>query len=212
MTNRPTAEYTSFDEAYDYFNAKLFEGKLPLALITLNRKSKAYGYFSPERFISRANGSEKVDEIALNPDGFEVRTDEQILSTLVHEMAHLWQQHFGEPPRKCYHDREWADKMQDIGLMPTDTGMSGGKRTGQKVTHYILKDGQFSISAKSLLETGFKLNWQSNVPLEEEKEKKKSKVKYTCEWCGQNAWAKPNASLVCGDCMEKMEGEENAED
>lgn len=206
--NKPVEEYSVFDQAYDYFNASLFGGKLPLCLITLSRKAKAYGYFSPERFVSRNNGDQKVDEIALNPDGFEVRSDQEILGTLVHEMAHLWQQHFGEPPRKCYHDREWADKMEEIGLMPTDTGLVGGKRTGQKVTHYILKDREFDKSVKKLLDTGYKLNWQSYAPPEEEKEKKKSKVKYTCPECDQKAWAKPESNLICGDCMEPMEGEE----
>jgi hypothetical protein len=32
-------------------------------------------------------------------------------------------------------------------------------------------------------------------------------VKYTCPTCGQNAWAKPEASLVCGDCQEEMEAQ-----
>lgn len=207
--NNPTEEYDVFEKAYDFFNAALFGGQLPLCLITLSRKAKAYGYFAPERFISRGNGDQKVDEIALNPDGFEVRTDKEILGTLVHEMVHLWQQHFGEPPRKCYHDREWADKMEEVGLMPTDTGLVGGKRTGQKVTHYILKDRDYDRAVSKLLEEGFKLNWQSCSPPEEEKEKKKSKVKYTCPVCEQNAWAKPEANLVCGKCMERMEGEDD---
>lgn len=209
MDAKPTQEYSVFDQAYDYFNAELFEGKLPLCLITLNRKSKAYGYFSPERFMSRANGSERVDEIALNPDTFEVRTDEQILSTLVHEMVHLWQQNLGDPPRRFYHDKQWAGKMKEVGLQPTDTGLPGGKTTGQRVTHYILKEGLFAGSAKKLLGEGFKLNWQSATPEEqEEKDKKKSKVKYTCHLCGLNAWAKPKAKLMCGECKLDMWNEE----
>lgn len=209
---KPTQEYSVFDQAYDYFNAELFGGKLPLCLITLNRKSKAYGYFSPERFMSRANGSERVDEIALNPDTFEVRTDEQILSTLVHEMVHLWQQNLGDPPRRFYHDKQWAAKMKEVGLQPTDTGLPGGKVTGQKVTHYILKEGLFAESAKKLLGEGFKLNWQSTTPEEqEEKEKKKSKVKYTCHLCGLNAWAKPKAKLMCGECKLDMWNEDGEE-
>lgn len=209
-TTKPTQEYSVFDQAYDYFNATLFAGKLPLCLITLNRKSKAYGYFSPDRFMSRGNGSERVDEIALNPDTFEVRTDEQILSTLVHEMCHLWQQHLGDPPRKFYHDKQWAAKMKEVGLQPTDTGLPGGKVTGQRVTHFIVREGLFAESVKQLLGEGFKLNWQSATPDEkEDKEKKKNKVKYSCPKCEQNAWAKPKASLVCGECMEPMGGEDD---
>lgn len=205
---RPTQEYSSFDQAYDFFNARLFEGKLPLCLITLQRKSKAFGYFSGDRFVSRNNGNEKIDEIALNPDTFERCTDQYIISTLVHEMTHVWQYRLGRRPRKAYHDRQWADKMEEIGLCPSTTGQPGGARTGQKCSHYLPDEGPFIDAWNELLGTGFKLNWQSNAPVEEKKETKPSKVKYTCPECEQNAWAKPEASLVCGDCMERMESEE----
>jgi hypothetical protein len=35
-----------------------------------------------------------------------------------------------------------------------------------------------------------------------------SKTRYTCPACELNAWAKPDANLVCGDCQETMEAEE----
>jgi hypothetical protein len=40
----------------------------------------------------------------LNPDHFG-RTDELILSTLVHEMAHVWQKTHGKMPRRDNHNR-----------------------------------------------------------------------------------------------------------
>jgi hypothetical protein len=33
----------------------------------------------------------------------------------------------------------------------------------------------------------------------------------TCPGCGVNAWAKPKISLVCGDCKEEMDAEEQDE-
>jgi predicted SprT family Zn-dependent metalloprotease len=74
----------------------------------------------------------------MNPDSFTERTDEAIMSTLAHEMAHVWQQSHRTPPRRSYHDRQWAAKMKEIGLQPSTTGERGGKETGQSVTHYIL--------------------------------------------------------------------------
>jgi predicted SprT family Zn-dependent metalloprotease len=71
-----------------------------------------------------------VDELALNPDNFEDRTDEQIMSTLLHEMCHCWQYYFGEPSRGGYHNREWASKMKEVGLHPSDNEKPGGKETG----------------------------------------------------------------------------------
>jgi hypothetical protein len=37
--------------------------------------------------------------------------------------------------------------------------------------------------------------------------KERSKTKYSCPSCNQNAWAKPDSALVCGQCMEPMEAE-----
>ena len=56
-----------------------------------------------------------------------------------------------------------------------------------------------------LAESGLQLHWQSVPANEQAKAKKSSKTKFTCPDCGQNAWAKPEAVLVCGECMEPME-------
>ena len=200
-------EYTAFEQAYQWFNAKLFENTLPPCLITLQRKARSRGYFANDRFEHRAGGN-TTDEIALNPDTFRGRSDKEILSTLVHEMVHCWQRHFGKVGRGGYHNKEWAAHMVTVGLMPTNTGEAGGKTTGQSVTHYIMDAGAFDRAADALLATGFQLRWQSYARNEEEgKRKGASKTKYTCPDCGQNAWARPSANLVCGDCEVHMEEE-----
>ena len=190
-------EYSSFEQAYRFFDEKLFGGVLPECLITLQRKAHSAGYFSAERFENR-DGSDKTDELALNPDTFIGQSDLQILSTLVHEQAHLWQHHHGKRPAKAYHNKQWADKMESIGLMPSDTGQPGGKKTGKQMSDYIISGGLFEVAASELFDSGFKLNWQS--PSAPAKEKPKSKVKYTCGCCGLNAWAKPDVNLMCGEC------------
>src|SRR5580704_14785532 len=63
----------------------------------------------------------------MNPDTFTGRSVEEILSTLAHEMAHVWQQSHGTPPRRCYHDQQWAAKMKEIGLLHRDTGRATGE-------------------------------------------------------------------------------------
>ncbi len=125
----PTTQvHQALQFAYDFFNRSLFAGQLPPCLISLQRKAKTQGYFSFRRFISE--DGRYTDEIALNPEFFGVLPVLDTLSTLVHEMCHLWQQHFGSPGRRGYHNKEWADKMEAIGLMPSDTHKPGGKRTG----------------------------------------------------------------------------------
>ncbi len=205
MTSKPTQQYASFDQAYDFFNAELFGGTLPLVLITLQRKNKCDGYFAPQRFTTRTlEGKESTDELAMNPDNFTGRTDKEILSTLAHEMTHVKQQHMGKPGRGGYHNGEWANMMLEIGLTPYSVDKPG-TMTGQKVTHTIDEGGRFDRVCDQLIETGWLLEWQSYQPEPGEKKKPVSKVKYTCPECEANAWAKPGSKLICGECHEADE-------
>jgi hypothetical protein len=199
-------EYQAFQSAYDFFNWELFGGNLPQVLVTLQRHAKTYGYFSPQRFNGRIDKT-AVHELALNPDGFAGRTDAMILSTLVHEMCHVWQQTHGKAPRKGYHDQQWAAKMKEVGLQPSSTGEEGGKETGQSVSHYIVPAGRYATAYAKLAAQGFQLHWQSAPPSGDGRAKKSSKTKFTCPECGQNAWAKPDALLLCGECFDEEEGE-----
>jgi ribosomal protein S27AE len=197
-------EYQGFQRAYDFFNRELFAGSLPQVLVTLQRHANTRGYFSPERFKGRVEKA-VVHELALNPDTFTGRTDELILSTLTHEMCHVWQETHGEPSRRGYHNRQWAEKMRQVGLQPTSTGEPGGMETGQAVTHLIIPEGRYSKAYARLAETGFQLHWQSIQAIGGGKTT--SKNKFTCPECGQNAWAKPGARLICGVCFSNREGE-----
>lgn len=202
----PTAHtYGGLQGAYKFFNAALFAGQLPDCLITLQQHKGAYGYFAPQRFGSR-DGETIIDEIALNPSTFAKRDARAILSTLAHEQAHLWQQHFGTPSRSGYHNKEWAAKMHEIGLHPSTTGEPGGKETGQKCSHYIVEGGPFdrafaALAAKGGVAELFIDRWAGDEKAAKAKAKKNaSKTKFECSGCGLNAWAKPEASLMCGDC------------
>ncbi len=218
MNNPTTQTYTSLATAYDFFNRELFNGSLPPCLITMQRHKGAYGYFSGERFASLDDPKEVTDEIALNPLHFATQKPVKVLSTLVHEMAHLWQHHYGKPPRKGYHDRQWAAKMHEIGLIPTATGEEGGKETGQKVTHLIEENGRFARAVSKLLAEHPAILYSDRSDNDAERRKKAaSKTKYTCPSCGLNAWAKPDSPLVCGNCQEPMqpenvEGEEESQE
>jgi hypothetical protein len=211
----PTKEtYDQFQEAYAYFNRALFEGQLPNCLITLQRNKRSYGYFCGDRF-GRADGL-VTDEIALNPRYFHVRPVADVLSTLVHEMEHLWQHHCGKPGRGGYHNREWAQRMKAIGLHPSSTGKEGGQETGDSVSHYIVSAGPFEVAANELLMTGFAIAWTEKPPETDtapvkggegpdQEPKSGKRVKYTCPCCRLNAWAKHRVQLVCGRDMTPME-------
>lgn len=206
MIQHPTERVAdALVSAYTHFNASIFNSTLPDCLIHLHRKSKCYGYFAGDRF-GEVGGGKKIDEIALNPTHFKDRSVAESLSTLVHEMVHLWQHHHGKISKPGYHNKEWAEYMRDIGLHPSSTGAVGGKETGQKVSHYIIEGGVFDTSCAELLATGYVLPyielWSENKKVAAKKAA--SKTKYTCSGCGLNAWAKAGVTIACGECREVM--------
>lgn len=168
----------------------------------LNQKSRGRNLKSVKVWTIKIKKSH-IDEIALNPDTFVRQTDKEILSTLVHEMVHQWQFVYGKPGRGRYHNRQWADKMESIGLMPSDTGQPGGKRTGQNMSDYIIQGSNFDRACDVFFRQYKGINWQSySIP--KLKTRRKSKVKYECPVCGQKCWAKPEANFICGDCKVVM--------
>jgi predicted SprT family Zn-dependent metalloprotease len=200
----PTAgTYSTFNEAFQHFNETLFDGALPEVLITMQRTRRSRGYFSARRFSHR-RGTEILDEVALNPAAMQDRSDEEIASTLVHEMVHLWQEHFGKPGRGRYHNKQWAAKMQEIGLMPSHTGEPGGKRTGQQVTHYVIDGGPFSREWKFLAEKcGFTFDYHDRLTNGPEAARK-AKVRYACPACSIHVWGKPDLRIICEGCGVRM--------
>lgn len=160
----PTMQtYGELQRAYAHFNTELFGGQLPECLITLQREKQTYGYFSSKRFVHR-DGVTTVDEIAINPSYFAVVPMMEVLQTIVHEMVHAWQHHFGDPGRRSYHNQEWADKMEEVGLTPSHTGQPGGKRTGEKMADYPAPGGKFLEVADALITKDFTLSWLDRFP------------------------------------------------
>lgn len=202
MQTKPTQEtYTEFQTAYDFFNTELFGNQLPDCLITYQRKAKTKGYFADGRFENIENG-QVIDEIAINPDYFsgENISPKTILSTLVHEMCHLWQKYHGKPGRSRYHNREWAEMMLVIGLHPTNDGTLTGEMTGDTVSHLIIKDEKFDQVCDKLLEKvkiAWVDRWTGGDPLPG---KQKNKTKYVCPVCQLNVWGKPEIYVICGTC------------
>lgn len=201
MESKPTHEtYTEFQTAYDFFNQELFGNQLPDCLITYQRKAKTKGYFADGRFENIENGK-IIDEIAINPEYFrgENISPKSILSTLVHEMCHLWQKYYGKPGRSRYHNQEWAEMMLMVGLHPTDDGTLTGMMTGDKVSHLIIEGGKFDKTCGQLLDS-IKLLWVDRWTSAPGGALSKNKTKYVCPVCRLNVWGKPGIHVICGSC------------
>ena len=196
---RPTeVQFRAFQQMYDYMNRTVFGGGLKPVILNFSRRAKTLGFFAPERW--QRDGGEKAHEISLNPAYLATRKPRDVASTLVHEMVHLWQETFGKPGRRGYHNAEWATKMQSIGLMPSATAAPGGARVGQSVSHYVVEGGPFDRAFKAMPRDCL-LPWQSWEPTTGGTAKSPaSKIKYTCPSCGTNVWGKPGLRVRCEEC------------
>jgi hypothetical protein len=160
----PTYEtYRPLQQAFDVYNALLFDNELPQCLISIQREKRTCGFYTYQRYQNEAG--DKCDSIELNPSFFATLPIIEVMQILVHIMTHHWQHHFGKPGRGGhYHNRQLANKLISIGLMPSDTGKPGGKITGQKMSDYPIEGGLFLQASESLLSSDFKLSWYDRFP------------------------------------------------
>ena len=194
-------QFSLFERLFKYYNKALFQNQLKDCLINMSRKKGAAGLFEPEMWIS--SQKEHYHEINISPQCLEMESIEWH-GVFVHNMVHLWQYDFGKPSRKGYHNKEWAQKMEEIGLIPSSTGKPSVKRTGQKVSQYHNPVGLF-INAFNKLQK--KESWYKPLPVlgSEDSGGKQFRTKFRCPFCGQNAWGKPTLFVICGKCGKKLE-------
>ncbi len=225
-----TVHFKTLDDLYSYYNKMLFDSRLPECILNMSRKTKTAGFFAAKRWRNTGETGGYVHEISLTPEGLSVPVKEWH-ATLVHEMCHLWQYELGNPSRSGYHNKEWAAKMEAIGLMPSSTGKPGGKKTGQDMADYPIAGGLFEEAFNALDQQdldSFRLKYLPSMTEyvlpgtegseegeegetetgEEVKEGKSGKkTKYICS-CGNKVWGKPGLLLKCLECDSDFTEEE----
>ena len=157
-------------------------------------------FFAPSRWD---DGRTVIHEISLTPSHLKDRPAVEVASTLAHEVCHLWQHVHGTPSRTGYHNREWAAQMELIGLVPSDTGEPGSRKTGQHMTHYIASAGRFMMAFRAVPKE-YLLPWKC-IPDHERQpggNPERSKIKYSCPLGHGNVWGKPDLLLVCVVCAQ----------
>lgn len=217
----PTAEVTAeWQRAFDRFNTEFFEGALSQCLITFNQSTDAMGYFCANSI--RNDQGETAHEIAINLNWVATLGVVEGLSTMAHEMTHLWCQLCGERNRKGgvgvpgYHDIPWSKRMERIGLMPSHTGKPGGKRTGYQMSEYVIPGGPFDLVSRELLLAGETMRWLGNRPLTlttldisvpassavpaSPRRRRKGKTGFACPTCPTKVWGVASVRVACINC------------
>ena len=201
-------QFSSLQAIFDYYNKRLFNSQLYGCMLNFSRKNKSYGFFAAERWEGDKN--QQIHEISLNPEFTKNRKPIEWISTIAHEMVHLWQQDFGKPSRTGYHNKEWAEKMKAIGLQPYCTS-DISKEVGQNVSHTIIENGKFAQAFEKMPEEII-LPFLCIQEKEKEKKKSKNKTKYYCPECDVNVWGKPDLDIMCNDCEMNFKQEEPEEE
>ena len=197
MKSKPTKDqYDTLEKAFGFFNRELFSNELPRVLLTFSRRAFSSGFFASNTWKGLSEAP--THEISLNPNTLKSPLIE-VYSTLVHEQVHLWQHEFGKPSTNNYHNREWSEKMESIGLIPSKTGRPGGEKTGRPMSHYISSGGLYEIAFN-------KMPTELHLPLENVRPdgKVKNKIRHYCIECEYVAWTNIPCSLVCGTCGSKL--------
>jgi hypothetical protein len=209
----PTSEtYSNLIRAFDFFNERYFDGTLPRPMITLRGTGKAAVSYLHHSF-GTVSGTDRIDEIAVNARRLLFTPPDEFLDEFVHVLCHIWQAHFGAPTRNGYHNKQFADKLRSVGLIPSPTGKKHGKETGQLISQYRDETGAFARACQELIDVhGFVLNYgdltadqAKSVPGEPERPKPNSGITYVCTTpgCPVDLKGKPGAPFVrvsCVDC------------
>ena len=189
--------WESYQQAFDYFNERLFENTLPQCILSFAATGKSFGFFRDKRWI--VDEFEALPEITLNPS-LLTRHDDLIFQVLVKNMVQLWQQTFGTPPNKeFYYNIEFTEKMADLGLPCTPD-------YGYSITFERDDDGAYSKARPEAIKRFFPLT-TTTAPAHVKAPKKR--VLYTCPECSFKAYASAGGKLICHthDCNAEMNRE-----
>jgi hypothetical protein len=178
-------------------------GGAPDVIITVQSTGRVKG-FAAKAIWSDHRGS-YLDQITLVFKNHGHGDVKDLASTLAHEAMHAKQFHDGKPGGGNYHNRQFSDWMKSIGLQTSQTGKPGGRDIGVGMSDYIIQGGPFDRVMDELIAEGFSIPWETVDAIrvsagdgDPPKPRDLSKVKFTCPQCGQNAWAKRSAKLLCG--------------
>lgn len=228
--------YQKFQKAVDLIEEKFFTGKgkqaFPRYVLAINTKCKSVvcAFVQNNALFDKSNG-DKIQYLGINPR-YLAQGNEYVLSTLCHELCHIYENALIHIPRGGYHDKAWADLMKDCGLEPVYLNKSK-----TSVNEKIIEGGEFEAFVKDFTDEygdyfnvveysqtvaqGYKdKNPDSDADLSDAptadnadkpiKVYNRNKIKYECS-CGNKVWGKAGLHLHCEDCQSEFV-EEDRED
>ena len=96
-----------------------FKLEIPQIAICVDPLRRAYGHFR-----AGPNGFGLSSEIAINENYLGKRPFWEVLGTLLHEQLHAWQEAHGKPGRGNYHNKQFCQKADSLGLVVDNKGVT----------------------------------------------------------------------------------------
>ena len=209
-TNKMSRAVCQLEKMYNTINTDLFNGELPIPIITVQSSKGSWGHSSRSKIWKR----KQDDAYELNISAECINECiEEIVDTLIHEAIHLYCREKGikEVSRGgIYHNKEFK-KLAEEKLLKCYYNEKIGYNTtpvgNDRLFDYILsKDwseikigrGEKTIS----LPTGISI---INIDTGEVKISTSSTRKYQCPKCLNSCRATKDINIICGDCNIKME-------
>jgi SprT-like family len=94
-------------------------------------RSNCYGYFRPGH-----NEFGLTREIAINKNHLACRERWQVLGTLLHELLHAWQDAFGTPGKRNYHNAQFRETALRYGLVVDRRGVTDYATESPLMEHF----------------------------------------------------------------------------
>lgn len=180
-------------------NAKYFYGELEEPVITVQSTPKFYGHATNGKIWNVAD--EERYELNIGAESLN-RPIEQVAATVVHEMVHLYctANDIQDTSRGgTYHNKRFKTEAEKRGLHIEKAAKIGYSETTPtpELCEFVKERGWERI------------NLARNTTAEKGKGKSSSTRKYTCPCCGQSVRATKAVNIICGDCMQTMETDED---
>ena len=192
-------------QAFNAINSYFYGGELEKPIITVKegKKKNAYGWIETSK--NWIQGKTERYEINISCDYIGERTVAETISTLMHEMAHLYNiQHEIKDTSRAgiYHNIKFKETAEAHGLEISYNEHIGWSLTRLKPTTKEWVEENINIKGFSVYKlTKEKINKGTAKP-------KQSMRKLVCPSCGLIVRVtKPNVKLLCVECNEELKEE-----
>lgn len=237
MTNKTsTVLYSKIQYVIDLIDESFFSGqgkkKLPELVFAVNTQigDSVTAFVQSEALYDKDN-KRKLQYLGINPKYLD-REPQKILSTLTHELCHVYENEYIHIAKNGYHDKIWVNLMQDCGLEPVflnksktavNTKIKEGGVFEKFAQSFVEKNGKgyFNIveynreyATDILIQKLLAKDARADNADKETKHYNHNKTKYTCAYCDAHVWGKSGLFIVCGNCQHNFieEGIKNEKD